>query len=122
MNKVQFIEKDGQRQFAVVPVDDYERMLAAFEDAHDVSAADIAKARNEENFPSEIVDRLLDGENAIRVFREHRGMTQAQLAELAGITPGYLSQIETGAKEGKVSVLSRIARALTLMVDDIIVA
>lgn len=122
MSKVQFIEKDGKRQFAVVPVEDYERMLAALEDAEDVSAADGVKARNEERFPSEVVDRLLEGENAIRVFREYRGMTQAQLAELAGITPGYLSQIETGAKEGKVMVLSRIAGALTLVVDDLIVA
>ena len=36
-----------------------------------------------EFFPIEVADRLLAGEKAVRVYREHRGMTQKQLVRTA---------------------------------------
>jgi len=85
----------------------------------DIRAYDAAKSRNEEMFPSRVVDRLLDGESAIRVFREYRGLTQEQLAKSAKIARPYLAEIESGRKEGSVSVLKAIAAALKLGLDDI---
>lgn len=45
-----------------------------------------------------LVDRLLAGESAIRIWREHRGMTLTALATKVGISPSYLSRIENGSK------------------------
>ena len=47
-----------------------------------------------------MVDRILNGENLVRVWREHRGLTVSALAQMAGIAQPYLSQIETGKREG----------------------
>jgi transcriptional regulator with XRE-family HTH domain len=37
--------------------------------------------------------------NAIRTLRKSQGIKQNELAAMAGITPGYLSMIETNAKQ-----------------------
>ena len=81
---------------------------------------DHAKSVGEESFPIEVADRLLAGENAVRVFRDHRGMTQKQLAGAAGINPLYLSQIERGVRTGSARTLSALAEALGVDVDDLI--
>ena len=69
--------------------------------------------------PAEYVNRMIDGENKIRVWREYRGLTVKALAEAAGVTPAYLSQIETGAREGTIETLKKLAAALRTMIDDI---
>ena len=70
--------------------------------------------------PSHVVYAILEGESPIRVWRKHRGLTQQQLAEAAGISVPYLSQIELGERKGRTGVLLAIARALDLALDDIV--
>lgn len=89
------------------------------DEARDIAAYDAAMARNEESFPSEIADRLIVRENPIKVFREYRGLTQRQLAEVAGTTAPYVSQIETGRRVGSVKLLHRLAEALDVGLDDL---
>lgn len=102
----------------------YEKLVEAAEDAADLRA--IAQferrlAAGEEEFvPSEMVDRILAGENRVRVWREHRGLSVSALAEKAGIAQPYLSQIETGKREGTLQTMKKIADALKLTVDDLI--
>ncbi len=81
---------------------------------------DRADAEGGESFPAEVVDRLLAGQNPIRVYRDHRGMTQGALAAAAGIHPVYLSQIERGRRTGSARTLAAIAEALGVTVDDLI--
>ena len=85
----------------------------------DEALYDQAKAVGGELFPAEIADRLLAGENPIRVYRSHRGMTQKRLAEAAGINPVYLSQIETGKRAGSLGTLAAIAKALEVEPGDL---
>lgn len=114
---VQIIEKDGRPEWAVIPFDEYERLIEAYEDAEDIQAIQEHLAEAGEMIPDEVVDRLIDGENAIKIWREHRGLTQQVLADAAGISKGYLSQLESGSREGTVTVLKRIAKALDIDLD-----
>ena len=81
---------------------------------------DRADVEGGESFPAEVVDRLLAGQNPIRVYRDHRGMTQGALAAAAGIHPVYLSQIETGKRTGSAKTLAVIAESLGVAVHDLI--
>lgn len=121
---VQIIEKDGKPEWAVLPYEEYERLLADIEMLDDVRAYDEVKqaleAGEEEIIPDSIVTQLLDSENPIRVWREYRALTQAELAHAAGISTAYLSQLESGKRIGTAEVLSRIAQSLNVTVDDII--
>lgn len=120
MNKIQKIVTPGGETMVVMPLSEYEALV----DAADIAGADRVladvQAGRDEFVPSSIVDRLLNGENPIRVWREFRGLSGATLAEQAAISAAYLSELETSKKEGSVAVLSRIAAALSLTVDDLI--
>ena len=120
---IQLIERDGKPEWAVLPYDEYLKLLEQAEMLEDIRDYDIAKAELEngedELIPSEVVEALLDGENPIKVWREYRGQTQQQLADTVGISKPYLSQIETGKRKGTVDILSTIAKALNVSLDDL---
>ncbi len=124
MNNIQLILKEGQPEYAVLPYDLYLQLVEDAELYQDIRDYDEALARidsgEEESIPSHVTYALLDGENPVKVWREYRGMTQQKLAEAAGISTSYLSQIETGKREGKTAVLQAIAQALNLTLDDIV--
>ena len=120
---VQIIERDGTPEWAVIPYKEYLRLVEEaemLEDIREYDKAIEAIADGEELIPNGIVYAILDGENPIRVWREFRGLTQRELAEAAGISKPYLSQIETGKRSGTTEVLSAIANALDLSLDDIV--
>lgn len=48
----------------------------------------------------------------IRTLRAKLGLTQAQLAELAGVTQAYIAKIEAGTADPRVSTLEKILTAL----------
>jgi len=56
----------------------------------------------------------------LNVWREYRGLTQQQLAEVAEISTPYLSQIETGKWTGTTEVLLAVAKAQNVTLDDIV--
>ena len=78
------------------------------------------RTRDEEAVPIAVVDRLLAGENPIRVWREHRGLSLIRLANAAGLGKGYLSQLERGARQGPVATIQRLAAALRVDLDDLV--
>ncbi len=116
------LDGTGQPAFAVIPWHEYERLVNEDADARvsDEELYDRAKAKGGESFPVEVVDRLLAGENPIRVFRTYRGMTQNQLAAAVGIHAMYLSQIETGKRTGSIKMLAALANVLHVGMDDLI--
>ena len=122
---VQVIEKNGQIEWAIVPYEEYQKLLDARQMLADIRAYDAAKASiqaGEELIPSKVVYALLDGENPIRLWREHRILTQQQLAEKAGISKPYLSQLESGKRNDTTEVLSNIAQALNVDLEDLLAA
>jgi transcriptional regulator with XRE-family HTH domain len=53
----------------------------------------------------------------IREWRQHRGLTQAALAERAGLSWIYIAKLEGGARRApSLPALERIARALRVTV------
>lgn len=119
--KPQIIEKDGKPEYAVIPYAAYLRLLAALEDKADATAVaefhEAYRAGREFLVPAEILRRELEGESAIKLWREYRGLTQQELAGSAGISKPYLSQIESGKRQGTVETLAAIARALEVPLD-----
>jgi transcriptional regulator with XRE-family HTH domain len=58
----------------------------------------------------------------IREQRKARGLTQEALATRAGMTPDYLSAIETGEQVGEPGVLQALAAALGVPLPDLLQA
>ena len=70
--------------------------------------------------PLDLLDRLLDGEHPLKVFRRHRGLTQKQLAQRTGLNATYLSQIETRKRGGSTRAYRLLAAALNVEIGDLI--
>lgn len=120
---VQLIKKNGKPEWAVIPYEEYRRLIASAEMLEDVRDYDLAKQRilaGEELIPSEVTYAILDGENPLRVWRRYRDLTQQQVADRAGISKSYLSQLESGKRRGTPDVLARLAGALDVALDDLI--
>jgi DNA-binding XRE family transcriptional regulator len=120
---VQLILRDGEPEWAVMPYEHYQRLIEEIEmleDIRDYDAAKQALVEGEELVPSELTYAILDGKHPVRAWREHRKLTQEQLAESAGISKSYLSQIESGKRRGTTNVLVALANALGLDLDDVV--
>jgi DNA-binding XRE family transcriptional regulator len=123
MNKPNIIITPSGDRMVLIPFEEYERLIEAAEDAADARAIDEIKRRlatgEEELIPSEMVDRMIEGENKLRVWREHRGMSAKELADATGLAAAYISQLETGKREGTIETFKKIAAVLRVDIDDL---
>jgi hypothetical protein len=123
-------QKTPRGEVAILPRKEYERLAAKAAEADEDSgtARIVARAREDAAeggvlLPKDVVDRLADGENPVRVLREWRehdrpgGMTQMYLSFKTGLSQGYISDIETGRRTGTVSALRLIADVLQVPLD-----
>lgn len=116
------------RETVTVSRGDWAQLLSELEDAQD-RATVVERRRHEaatgkqaarRNYlsPRE-ARRLLDGESPVKVWREKRGRSQRELARAAGVSAGYLAEIETGRKPGSAAALPRLAKALQVQIEDL---
>ncbi len=123
---VQIITREDQPEWAIIPYETYLQLIDKAELLQDIQDFDTVKSAidngGEELIPSHVVYAILDGENPLKVWREYRQLTQESLAKMVGISVPYLSQLETAKRKGSIEVLSAIARALKVSLDDIVIA
>ena len=118
MTQVQVIEMDGKPSFYVVPADLWERVKVLVEDAEDAAAYAAAKATDDGvRIPHAVVCAKLLGSTRLRAWREHKGLTLQAVADAAGLSKPYVSQIEQGKRTGTAATLSRLAVALDVPLD-----
>jgi DNA-binding XRE family transcriptional regulator len=121
---VQIIKQGDKPEWAVVPYETYLQLVEKAEMLLDIQDYDSAKAAlergDDELVPSEVIYAILDGENGIKVWRDFHGMSQQELAENAGISVPYLSQLETNKRTGSLEVLCSVAKALNVSLDNIV--
>jgi mRNA interferase RelE/StbE len=106
-----------------IPRKEYDALLAAAETLADLRAYDSAKASlaagTEELVPAEVLNRLLGAEAPLRVWREYRGLSGADLARQSGVNRIQIIDIEAGRNQGSVATLRKLANALRVDLDDL---
>ena len=107
-----------------IPRAEYERLCALEEEFADIQAALTVEARiasgEEELIPAQVVDRLINRESPLRVWREYRALSQSALARASGVSRVQIVDIEAGRNSGSVHTLRKLADALRIAVDDLI--
>jgi len=96
---------------------------ATAEDAMDIALAREALAEDagKPRMPAELVKATLDGRlHPLAAWRKAVGLTQAQLAEKAGVRGATISDIEQGRIDPRLSTLRALADALGVDLDDIV--
>jgi ribosome-binding protein aMBF1 (putative translation factor) len=124
---VQTLTSDSGDELVVLSRRDYDVLLARSGDeaAEDRLSAQIvarsteALERGDDAALPEAVWTQLEqpGANALQVLRRFRGLSEAQLAEAAGIAEAHLKTFETGEAKPSPGMLDALARALNLQRD-----
>ena len=105
LTDVQIIKKDGKPAFAVIPYEEYLRLLPKDED---------------ETVPHEVVGLVIKkGMNLVKAWRTHLGLTQREVAKRAGISQAALSQMEKSANELRTATLEKLARAMGISAEQL---
>lgn len=101
---------------------EYEALLEDRETLSDIQSFDRAMAdyKPENMIPDSFVERLLNGESPVAVYRDFRGMTQAELSRKTGVNRVQIIDIEKGRKKGSVETLSKLASALGVQIEDLL--
>lgn len=87
------------KPFVLVPLHDYRSMSV--------------ESLQSSTLPDHIKDALAArAEHPVKILRKFHGLTQDDLAIRSGISRSYLTEIETGAKEGSLKTIKAIAEAL----------
>lgn len=118
MTKPQIIYQDDRPAFVVVP---YAEWLGTItEEQADEMAFEQALATDDgTRYPQDVINRLMEGEAPIRVYREFHELTQEQLAEKAGVTKVYIGQLERGERNMSAKLRAKIAVILNVDSDDL---
>ena len=103
---------------------EYDRLRAAEDDFEDLRAALAARQRieagTEELVPAAVADRLIDGKSPLKVWREHRALTQSALARASGVNRVQIADIEAERATGSARTVRALADALGVTVDDLL--
>jgi DNA-binding XRE family transcriptional regulator len=112
-----FTTSDGE-EVAILPASEYEDLRDALAQA--TAMADY-RAGREEALTLEEVDALLAAPTPLAFWRAKRGMTQTALAKAADTTQPHIADLESGKHGGSLEIMARIAKALNIRVDDLVV-
>lgn len=94
---IQIIEHNGKPAFAVIPYDDYLKLLPA----------------EKVTIPHEVVGLVIKrGMNLVKAWRIYLGMKQSEVAEKAQISQAALSQMERSENKLRTATLKKLAHAL----------
>lgn len=120
--RIEKITRNG-KDFAVLPMSLFKKLVDDAEMLADVKAYDAAKARLEsgedELIPLELTKRRLAGESTAKIWREYRGLTQESLAKKSKVSRSMIAAIETKHKQGGITTLKKLARALNVDLDEL---
>ncbi len=121
---VQIIEKNGKPEWAVIPYNEYEKIQEALEDSEDIRDIEEGWRAIQEGtelvVPGEITFSVIEGTHPVKAWREYRQIKINELAQKAGISAAYLSQIENYKRNPTIDTLKAIAQALNIEVDMLI--
>lgn len=95
--KPQIISRDGQPEYAVLPWEQYLKLLEAAQGSQQVVAP-----QTEAESP---VSALAD----LKRLREARGLSVEQLARAVGVSPHYMNMIESGEREPDAAIQRALA-------------
>ena len=108
----------GER-LAILPAEEYEDMRDALLHRQ---AMDDYRAGRAEALTLDETRTLLAASTPLAFWRAKRGLTQSRLAKIARTTQPHIADLEAGKHGGSLEIMARIASALNIAVDELVVS
>lgn len=121
MTEPQIITAPNGVELVVIPREDYEALLNraadADEDEADIAIYDACKAElmaggESAVLPADVSMAVLRGDTLLKALRKWRGLSQGEVASKAGITQGYLSDLEGKHRSGTPETIQKLTEVL----------
>jgi DNA-binding XRE family transcriptional regulator len=118
--KPKFIDTGAGGEIVILTRAEFDALVARAEEVeeeaelnaiYDARITEVMK-RPDALLPAEVSAYLMAGDRLLRALRRWRKMTQGELAKRAGLAQGYVSDLESGRREGTSETLASLARAL----------
>jgi Helix-turn-helix len=118
----QIIKAPNGEELIILPRAEYEALVDAAGEAvemaadvaiYDARKADLAAGRDAV-LPAEVSAAMLRGDSLLKALRKWRGISQTDLSNRTGFAQGYLSDLESGRRQGPPATLRAIADALEI--------
>jgi DNA-binding XRE family transcriptional regulator len=111
---IQQIKVAGE-YYVLMPIEDYHALAKA---AQILSSS--FKAPNEVHEIIGTSPIIKAGHSRLKAWRRHRGYTLDELAKKAGYGKSYLSEIETGKRQGTIKLWNKISIALAAPLEELL--
>lgn len=104
--------KDG-KPYVMIPLHEYHAMSK-----NGQKSTDKKSSSHSSGLPDDLIETLKSSDqHPIRVIRKYQKLTQQDLAAKAEISRPFLTEIETGKKNGSLQAIKQIADALDVSID-----
>jgi hypothetical protein len=115
----QIIKAPDGSELVVITRAEYDALVNGLdEDEEDVAIFDarMAELKNgqAEVLPPEVAQFMLNGDSLLKALRKWRDQTQLYLEFKTGLSQSYISDLESGKKQGTPESLRKIAAALEI--------
>lgn len=114
------LDEAGEKSFVIIPVEQFKALRQAAQQTHDFKQlSQLLGKDNVDLIPADVVRVVAEGAHPVRAWRKYKKLKAVELASQAGISPAYLSEIETGKKDGTFKTMAAIAICLGVTLDDL---
>jgi DNA-binding XRE family transcriptional regulator len=104
----------------VLPLAEYQALIEAADiAAHKREIARLGSGQSVK-LGAKDTEVLLAAPSPLSFWRKRSGMTQVDVAQTAGISQSYLSELESGARKGDPLLFKKLAAVLGVPLDDLI--
>lgn len=123
MVNFQVIKSPTGDDMVVIAKRDFDDLLARIadldEDAADAAIFDarMADLTETSKLPAEVSMAILKGENRLRAIRKYAELSQAEVAQMANKSQGYISDLESGRREITDAAAQGLASVLDVPVE-----
>lgn len=114
---ISYVKTPGGEELAILPRTELEAIMAASDHAR---ALHDYRAGRDPGLTAEEMRALLTATSPLAFWRRKRGLTQSALAAQAELAQNYVSDLETGKREGSPAQWLKIARALGVSLEELI--
>lgn len=114
------VRTPGGEELVLLPRAEFEMLSAALEAAEHRNAMARIAAGTLETLTAEETAAALEEPTPLAFWRKKRRLTQAMLATAAGISQPYLASLEKGERKGDPALFLRLARALSVRMEDLV--
>ena len=107
---IQTIMQNGKPAFVVIPYAEFKKLLSRE-----------PRIPQGDAVPHEVISLTVrKGYTLLRAWREYLGLTQVEVARIAGITQAALSQMETGEKRLRKATREKLANAMGVSPEQVV--